>query len=168
MFKLEKREYGVLRTTNFNPAWILCSMDSVYILWGSLVYLFLLLCTNSGSILHEVRRGLGKHYREHRHLVWTTALFNVSRMLVNLTLLKSTVKHYAKYDITPAQTRFMIFNFIYRDQGWAGHRVQFKTQLPHWTAETRFASWVIHSRSDWQTQRTQKKRRERSVAVFSS
>lgn len=140
-----------------------CSVVSVYILWGSLVYLFLLLCINSGSIWHEVRRGQGKHYREYRHLVWTTALFNVSRMLVNLTLLKSTVKHYAKYDITGAQTSFMIFNFIYKAQGWAGHRVQFKTQSPRWMAETSFASWVIHSRSDWQTQRTSKTWSEKSV-----
>lgn len=101
MFKLDKGKHGVLGTTNFNPAWVHCSMVSVIILWGSLVYLFLLLCTNSGGILHKVRRGLEKHYREHRHLVWTTVLFNVSRMLVNLTLLKSTVKHYAKYDIIP-------------------------------------------------------------------
>lgn len=139
MLKLDKKEYGVLRTTNFNPAWIHYSVDPVYIQWGFLLHLYILLCTNSGSILHEVRRGLGKHYREHRHLVWTTALFNVSRMLVNLTLLKSTVKHYAKYDITSAQTRFMIFNFIYRDQGWAGHRVQFKTCHTH---QQRLVLWV--------------------------
>lgn len=33
---------------------------------------------------------------------------NVTQMLVNLTLLKPTVKHNANHDIIPAQTLFMI------------------------------------------------------------
>lgn len=93
----------------------------------------------------KVGGGSGKHYREHRHSVWTTVLFNVSRMLVNLTLLKSTVKHYAKYDITPAQTRFMIFDFIYKDQGRAGHRVQFGAQSPQWRTERHTLLWRVET-----------------------
>lgn len=55
---------------------------------------FLLLCTNSGSTLHEVRRGLVNDYRG--RFVWTAGLFNISCMLVNLTHLKHTAIHYAK------------------------------------------------------------------------
>lgn len=83
------------------------------------------------------------------------ALFNVSWMLVNLTHLKYTVKHYAKYDITSAQTHFMIFlaSFIETRAG----QVTKSSLKFSWTTETSFASWVISSRSDFQTQITQKR-----------
>ena len=44
--------------------------------------------------------------------------FNVSRMLVNLTLLKPAVKCNAKHDISPAHRFF--FNFIYKEHAGLG------------------------------------------------
>lgn len=51
------------------------------------------------------------------------SLFNVSRMLVNLTPLRSKVKNYAKYDITHTETGFMIFT---QTTDWATHKTEFK------------------------------------------
>ena len=144
--RLRLTKAGVSTTTNFNPAW---KHNSVFI--GELL---LYICFTA---LHQQWQYIAwKHERVGDTLQRAQALsvnhctffFYVSRMLVNLTLLKSTVKHSSKYDINPAQNRFMIFNFIYRDQGWAGHRVQFKTPMPHLTAERSHSLqiWLANTR----------------------